>query len=271
MSEPTPQPVAADQLPPPAPGPLHRAGRRVLRGAVDAGLVGARLRAHVVICGFPRSGSILLQLMIETCVAQVHSFSSEVDAVWAAREAPRRRPWLVTKCPSDVDRVPELRRWYATRPGELQLLLTVRDPRAVLTSRHAGYPPSRGYYVSPARWRAVDELVEGLRLDPDATVLGYEDLVTHPDAVQRALTERLGWSVHTPFARFHNAVQPGTLDRMTTGALGGLRPLERAGLTGWRAPEHRGRLCAVLRELPDLPALLVRRGYTTDQSWLEDL
>lgn len=271
MSELETTPVADDQLPPAEPGWVRRRGRRLLRYAVDHGLVGQRLRSHAVICGFPRSGSTLLQLMIDSCVAHVDSFSTEVDALWAATHAPRRRPWMVTKLPANIEQVPELREWYAGHPGALQVLLTVRDPRSVLTSRHAAYPPSRGYYVSPHRWRRVDELVTSLTGDPDVTVVHYEDLVRRPAQVQRSLSAEIGWSVHTPFDRFHERTRAESLDRMTRGALGGLRQLDEVRTSGWQAPEHRERLREVLLELPDLPDLLIERGYTTDQRWVDDL
>ncbi len=271
MSEPTTQPVAPDQLPPAAPGPIRVAGRRLLRRAVDAGLIGHRLQSHLVICGFPRSGSTLLQLMIDGCVTGVDSFRTEVEGLWAAAEAPRRRRWLVTKLPSDVERVPQLRRWYDGHPGSLRVLLTVRDPRSVLTSQHAGYPPSRGYYVSPERWRRVDALVRELRDDPDVSLIDYADLVGRPSVVQQRLTAELGWSVHTPFDRFTERVRPEALDRMTTGALGGVRPLDPTATRSWRAARHRERLRQLVAELPELPDRLVELGYATDRSWLDEL
>lgn len=271
MSELVTGPVAADQLPPSEPGWARRRGRRLLRHAVDRGLVGQRLRTHAVICGFPRSGSTLLQLMIDACVAEIDSFATEVNGMWAASHAPRRRPWLVTKLPADVDRIPELRRWYSEHPGSLRALVTVRDPRSVLTSRHAAYPPSRGYYVSPGRWSRVDQLVTALCGDQDVTLVHYEDLVSRPGQVQQRLCSEIGWSVHTPFDRFHEQARPESLDRMTQGALGGLRQLDTSGMQAWQAPEHRERLREVLIELPHLPDLLIERGYTTDDRWADDL
>src|SRR5438876_10493789 len=47
-----------------------RGVREALFKGIDAGWYGFRpLRTHAVICGFERSGSTLLQLMIETCVS----------------------------------------------------------------------------------------------------------------------------------------------------------------------------------------------------------
>lgn len=264
-------PVADDQQTPPPPGPVRLAARRLLRAAVDHGVIGTRLRTHVVICGFPRSGSTLLQLMVDSCVDDVHSWRSEVDALWAAREAPRRSPWMVTKLPSDVDRVPDLSRWYATHPGELRVVLTTRDPRAVLTSRHAGYPPERGYYVPPARWRAVDQLVRHLQADEDVTEVRYEDLVSAPDEVGTRLADAVGWRLARPFSTYHLTLQQAPLDRMTLGALNGLRPVESSRRDAWRDPEHRARLREVLAQLPELPERVIAGGWDVDDAWVQEL
>src|SRR5438045_94468 len=51
---------------------IHRRIKGLMLKAIDNGWIGLRpLRTHVVVCGFPRSGSTLLQLMIETSVADV--------------------------------------------------------------------------------------------------------------------------------------------------------------------------------------------------------
>ncbi|MEJ5915141.1 sulfotransferase family protein [Pseudokineococcus sp. 1T1Z-3] len=261
MSEPTPQEVAPDQAAPDPPGLLRRTGRAVLRRAVDAGLVGERLQRHVVVCGYPRSGSTLLQLMVDACVDGVDSFTGEVEGRWAAEHAPRRRPYLLTKRPADVEEVAALRAWYARHPGRLQVVVTERDPRDVLVSRHSGYPPSRGYYCSPQRWRRVHDLLGRLGEADDVVRVRYEELVTDPAAVERRLADAVGWSVQHPFAQWHAVVQHGRLDRMTQGALGGVRPLDASSVGGWRRPEHAGRMAQVRAALPELDDVLASEGW----------
>ena len=266
MTEPDPQDVAPDQVAPPPPGPARRAGKRLLRLAVDAGLVGERLRRHVVVCGYPRSGSTVLQLMVDRCVAGVDSFPTEVEGLWAARSANRRSPYLLTKLPADVEHVAALRDWYARRPGRLHVVVTLRDARDVLVSRHAGYPPERGYYCSPERWRRVRAAETALRDDPDVSVVRYETLVRDPTAVERQLREAVGWDVVRPFDRWHEQGDTG-LDRMTRGALGGVRPLDASSVGRWREPQHARRVADVLARLPELPAALVADGYEPDDAW----
>ncbi len=247
--------------------------KRLLRAGVDVGLVGQRLSRHVVICGFPRSGSTLLQVLVETCVSDADSFTGEVEATWACRHANRRRRFLVTKRPDDVFEVEALRAWYATRPGQLTVLLTVRDPRDVLTSTHAGYPPSRGYYCEPDRWRRIHAAAEAVAADDDVIVCRYEDLVTAPARTQHLLDDRIGWTRTSSFDAFHATPAARTLDLapIDEGALGGVRAIEASALGRWRRPEHRQRLVRVLEELDELPAAVARWGYADDGSWVHQL
>jgi hypothetical protein len=64
------------------------------------------LDTHVVICGFPRSGTTLLHLMVSTTVQAATTFSKERNAlgVGGKREA-RGQPWLITKRPADLLRL----------------------------------------------------------------------------------------------------------------------------------------------------------------------
>ena len=120
-------------------------------------------------------------------------------------------------------------------------MVTLRDARDVLVSRHAGYPPERGYYCSPQRWRRVRAAETALRDDPDVTVVRYETLVRDPAAVEHQLREAVGWDVVRPFARWHEQGDTG-LDRMTRGALGGVRPVDASSVGRWREPQHARRV-----------------------------
>lgn len=240
--------------------------KRLVRAATDRGWLGRTpLEGHVVVCGFPRAGTTLLDLLVRHCVADVWGWHEEVPALTAALDAHRNHRWMCTKDPRDVHRLDAVRDHYATRRGELRALVLVRDPRDVLTSTHAGYPPSRGYYCETSRWRAVWQAVTSVEDDPDVAIVRYEDLVQHPDAVQARLTAWLGWEVVRPFASFPRAVTTaGTrLDAMTRGALGGLRPLDERGIGRWQRPEHADRLAGCRAAIPELDEAIARWGADT--------
>ena len=244
------------------------------RGAAAIGIGSARAtagvaRRHAVVCGFPRTGSTLLQLMVECCVPDVRTFEGEVEARDVAdARAPSGR--LLSKYPDDVFAIEAVAKRHANAGGSrAEFVLMVRDPRDIMTSRHAAYSADRGYYVSPERFSRVWQALREARDRDDASVLRYEDLVSSPEAAERLFAERLGWEATLPFARFHEQAERRERDSMTDGALGGLRPLERTGVARWRDPAHRERLVALLDEMPDLVAACIDLGYETDGRWAD--
>lgn len=266
------------ELPPPRRGilsPVRRAIKRSLFAAIDGGWFGLHpLKTHVVVCGFTRSGSTLLLLIAETCVADVRTFGLEVSALAAARYALRNHPYMVTKDPGDVFFLDEIREFYASRPADVRFILTVRDPRAILTSFHMGHPTGqRGeYFELPADWRAYAEHVRYAQQFDDVVTVEYEDLILRPADVQHRLTEIIGWRVRLPFDQFHTVAPPDFRGGWAPNRspLNGVRPLDPTRLDAWRQEKHRDRIRQVLRELPELPDYLIETGYEPDTNWVRD-
>lgn len=248
-------------------GSVRRGIKKSLYTAVHDGWFGHRpLRAHVVILGFPRSGSTLLQLQVETCVSDARTFGTEMSAAWV-QYLLTDHPFLITKAPWDVFYLDEIRGLYATRRPDVRFILTVRDPRAILTSVHAriaGGPD--GYFLDPAHWSAYYEHVRYAQQFEDVLTVEYRDIVCQPAEVQRGLTEFIGWHVHLPFDQYLTAVPPNFVQTH----LNGLRPLDPSRLDAWRQEEHRARIRRILREIPDLPEHLIELGYESDTSWVRD-
>jgi hypothetical protein len=246
----------------------RRSVKRLIVRTVDNGWFGlCPLHCHVVICGFQRSGSTLLQLMLETSISNVRTFGAEYEALLAAQFAPRNHPYLVTKDPTDVFYVDEIRQFYSKRPAKCRFIVTVRDPRAVLTSKHVG--PSRqsdGYWVLPEEWRAYYDHLRYAQQFDDVITVYYQNLVTRPGDVENELREFIGWTVHSPFEQFHKSIPEG-FDRT---ALNGVRPLEPARVDAWKDDKHRARIRHVLREIPDLPDCLIEMGYESDTGWVQN-
>lgn len=249
---------------------VRRAAKLAVREVTDRGWFGrTALDRHVVICGFPRAGSTLLELMVACCVEDTWTWPEEVPALTAAEDAHRNHRFVCTKYPRDISRVEEIRDWYRRRTGAPHFVVTVRDPRAVLSSVHAGYPASRGYYCEPHRWREVWQALQRVHGDVDVTIVRFEDLVTDPDAVEARLRAAIGWNVVTPFRDYLSELprRRPRLDAMTLGALGGLRPPDPSALTRWREPCHVERLAAVAAQLPELPEALAALGYGGVSAW----
>ena len=243
-------------------GPPRRRLRERLAQGPAGRLAGLKApEAHLVICGFPRTGSTLLQLMVESCLPGVRGFDGEVRALDVAGRALRGAGVLVTKRPDDVAEIAAIRaacRAAGTRPVFVAM---VRDPADCLTSVHKAYPATRGYYLSPERWASVYAAIRAVEGDPDVLVLRYEDLVTDPAAAEARITEALGVAASRPFARWHEAASARARDSMTEGALGGLRSLDAGGIGRGAGPEHAERLAEVEAALPQLGEMRARFGY----------
>src|SRR5690242_12570056 len=83
--------------------PLKRFRRRTLSPLfriADTGILGLTpLRTHILICGFPRSGTTLLQLMLENGLPTARRFGREVGGWRAATYCWRNHELLISKVP----------------------------------------------------------------------------------------------------------------------------------------------------------------------------
>jgi hypothetical protein len=245
--------------------PFRALAKRQVLAAIDRGWFGTTpLRTHVVMCGFPRSGTTLLQLMVETAYPGARTFHRERAALAAVQNTwPGRHALLITKRPDDVFWLDEIREQYRTRRPKPRFVISLRDPRGVLTSKHAKKP---GYCVPAAKWRATYEHIQyNLQFD-DVITVEYRDLVERPLAVQERLAAFFGCQPASRFDEYLSAT-PGDFD---TTALNGVRPLDASRLDQWRAPKHRPRIQQLLRELPELPDRLIEMGYEHDAEWTRD-
>ena len=96
----------------------------------------------------------------------------------------------------------------AARSERIGLLYVVRDPRDVLTSRHARHGQPR--YVELDRWlngiRAGDYLLGALADYPDKLVLRYEDVIAEPVRTQNALRDSFGLTLRTGISNWAAAI-----------------------------------------------------------------
>lgn len=248
------------------PKSLLRPLLRVVTSLKDGGWFPAeRLCQHVVVCGVPRSGTTLFQLMLEGCVSGVGVWGRERRALELAECGRRSHARIMSKRPKDLFLIPEIRAFYADRGVRVQFVVLQRDPRSVLTSKHFSRPGE--YYLSVEEWRHYYVHGEWCRGAADVLSIRYEDLIRHPEEVQQRVLEFTGWEARWSFRDFVEHVPRGFDGR----ALNELRELDESRLRGWSVEEHRERLAEVLRELPELPRVLVELGYEANEQWLSDL
>jgi hypothetical protein len=251
--------------PPPVLASLRRRLKLSALRAIDQGWFGfVPLRAHLVITGFPRSGTTLLQLMVQASVPEARCFPHERSGFGAAINVwPGRFPFLVTKRPDDIYWIDDIRSLYAERRTRTKpvFVLCVRDPRAVLTSRHESN--KQDYWVSIERWRAIYDHFLYARRYPDVDVIDFRQIVTGVDQVEQQISRLVGWTPASSFENFWTHVPDG----FDTTALNGVRRLDASVLDKWARPEHTERIRYLLREMPELPDRLMEMGYERDREW----
>jgi hypothetical protein len=250
--------------------PLKRFRRLMLMPVFcvpDSAFFGLKpLRTHILICGFPRAGTTLMQMMLENAHPGARRFGREVGGWRAATYSLRNHSIMISKVPHDIARLDALRRHYAGRRAQLKIIAMIRDPRNILTSQRT-LDGILQYVVCPARWRFYYRNLLEQREKEDVLIVRYEDLVSDVECEQARIEEFTGEKVTYPFRMFHEFERTD----FDTSTLNGLRPVEKTLLDRWREPMHRPRIQQVLRELPELPQALIDLGYEADNDWINQI
>jgi len=233
----------------------------------DTGLFGLTpLRKHIVICGYPRSGSTMLQLMLEHAYPEARCFAREVPGHRAALQSLRNHALMISKQPGDIFRLHLLQNYYAKRSAELRPIVMIRDPRDVLTSHHSNQP-GREYFLDVEKWSSYDDFVRRHQCSEQVFLLKYEDLAADVAAMQKRLEAFIGEPIVQPISRFHTAVRANFRDLP---ALNGLRSVDTNSVGRWRDPKHRNRIRQILKAHPSFTRRLITLGYEPDESWSRD-
>ena len=245
-------------------------------------------RRHLTVCGVPRSGtSLLYNMLCATLDGFAFDRGERVTSSMLWRYEDR-----ASKSPADVFRARDFERHNMHRKT-IAMIVTVRDVRDVVTSRHP-WAPDRyligyegGYHFhGPARerevyWDASRGLeayftqIEALRRAPPCTLclVRYEDLARDPAAVQARLGRDLDLCFHGAFGDYHTRPETHAIRYASTsshqdgapGAAGG--PVSTTRIGRWRLPEHRARIRDQFTRFPALFDLLAAYGYETDTDW----
>ncbi|MEX2648511.1 MAG: sulfotransferase domain-containing protein [Alphaproteobacteria bacterium] len=178
---------------------------------------------------------------------------------------------LVTKRGHDWYSDAELSRTLVSmRKHGLSLILMVRDPRDVLTSKMDG--TEMPFYVEPERWgrsaRATEILVEELSDNDRMLILRYEDVVREPDKsatmVATCFDLRLRPEVAS-WGQLEKNLAIAKQDANLARAMHGVRDLEASSVGGWyRSAERCAHIANLLETSPQRSALrrfMARYGY----------
>ena len=211
---------------------------------------------HVVGC--PRSGTTLIAEMLVACYP--HSGHSQHEE--SVFKVPVARSGLyLSKQPNDALWVRPL----LSRDPNLYVIAMMRDPRSVVCSMHDNWPGM--YFCNYPVWKRAETAVSRIMAHPRVLVVRYEDLTRDPQAIQRRI------EAHFPFLErlhafedFHKVAQSSEASR---NALGGIRAVDTARVSGWRA--HLPRLKHQMDLHPGLGVDVLRHAYEADEKWQEIL
>ncbi|MEM7080139.1 MAG: sulfotransferase domain-containing protein [Pseudomonadota bacterium] len=212
---------------------------------------------HVVGC--PRSGTTLLTELLRYAFdfagATPHE-TSLFDPIPA-----HLSPYL-TKKPADTVRIGRA----FLGDEDLHVIAVLRDPRAVVSSRHKARPGQ--YYVGFARWLLYAQTIEAFTTHPRYLVVRYEHLLQEPDGVQRQIATFLPHLQQIrQFSRYPEGV--GELHEHSQNALNGVRSFDASRINSWQG--HLPRIKQEWQRNPDMPKVLIDHGYEEDDAWVEQL
>ena len=213
-------------------------------------------RVHIIGCY--RSGTTLLMELMWHCYA----FSGRAEHEASLLQSPPVGETLyLSKKPPDTIRIERA----FLRDEQTFLIAMLRDPRAVVTSRHASRP---GVYFRGFRyWRECARAIRRLSAHPRCLVVRFENLVSEPDAVQQTIERRFGFlERRAHFSGYPAGVEPGERAQRS---LRGVRPFDPSRIAGWK--DHLPRIKAQLVAHADLAASLIEFGYEPDDAWTAEL
>lgn len=178
-------------------------------------------------------------------------------------EAPLFRPippgeqLYLTKKPPDTVRIE--RAFQADE--KLNVIAMVRDPRAVITSRHPDFPDV--YFSGFQRWLDYQRVIERNSDHPRWLAVRYEDLLTDPAASQALIEAKFGFL--EPRRAFGDFPDGADVPARAGISLNGIRPLEPGRAFAWR--EQLPRVRAQLDAHPEMQEQLELLGYETGAAW----
>ena len=216
-----------------------------------------QIRVHVVGC--PRSGTTLMNELLR----YAYSFAGSADHEQTLfAPIPENLSPYLSKKPADTVRIEKA----FAGDENLYVIALIRDPRAVISSRHWSHPDL--YFVGFARWYLYANIIHRMQSHPRYLVVRYEDLLHDPDTIQQAVDQHLPFlTPNRAFSDYPDGVD--TLHNHAEKALGGVRPFDTSRIEAWR--EHLPRIKKEWQANPRFQAALEAFGYEDNPAWSDCL
>ena len=192
-------------------------------------------------------------------MASCYAFDDRAEHERSVFDCGPRSGTYLSKKPPDTIRIARV---FAA-DERLFVIAMMRDPRAVISSRHPSRPDV--FFSGFRRWFEYIEEIQRLAEHPRYAVVRYEDLLRDPDGVQTAIEARFGFLVRSGrFSDYPNGVEASQL---AVESLDGVRPFDTARIDAWRS--ELGRIKGQLGDHPEMAGWIRRLGYESDDSWLD--
>lgn len=181
------------------------------------------VRDRVFLTGCGRSGTWLLTAMLN-CIPDIRNAERETP-LGAFLEMPNEPMIHLVKRPHDAYK------HFDKIPPEIKVIHVVRHPFDVLCSRHR----ETERFISLERLEAEHAAYFAhLENRPNTLTVKYEDIVRHPDLVQKAVESVLNVRSALPFQDFYRNAD---MADYIVEAMHGLRPLDATSLHAWRGKD----------------------------------
>jgi hypothetical protein len=221
---------------------------------------------HIVLCGYPRSGTTLLYNMLRSTVINFSFYDREISFL---NEEVMKGINLITKKPMDIKYV-----GLADR-SKIKFIVMIRDPRSVLCSKHWQAPDmykvSWDWAIKTAvngevvRMRGLLWMDRLISFIENPVLVKFEDLVKDYRNIQTYLGDLFGLEYAGDFCDFYKTPIPKLLSLQ----LNGVRPIDESRIDSWKTfPE---RIKEQFTACPELHALLYKYGYEQNQEWFNEL
>ena len=211
-------------------------------------------RTHVHIVGCHRSGTTLMMELMAACYA----FDDRAVHERSLFDCGPRMGTYLSKKPPDTIRIGRI----FEQDDRVFVIAMVRDPRAVITSRHPSRPDV--FFSGFARWLDYIEEIERKREHPRWLVVRYEDLLRDPASVQSRIDARFGFLRRR--GRFEQYPEGVDASDLAVESLNGIRPFDTERIDAWR--DELPRVKGQLEAHPEMARHLIALGYEPDDAWL---
>lgn len=243
---------------------------------------------HIIVCGFPRSGTSLLYNMMSSTIEGSYKFT---DFECYFMNYIHKMGDIATKAPLDVlhlEYIDELN----IHKKDIFIFILIRDLREIITSRHP-VVPDRYFIGYDHSWWPQDsdfkmwsydapgviDIANAIRCASkmhNSVIIKYEDLVKNPDRIQKKITNKFGVKFGHEFSRYHeNKTKLAYRYEGKAAAKDKSLVLEGGEVVNknkrWMMIEHRERIVEQFSRCPELFDLLIEYGYEVNNDWYNEL